>query len=646
MLRPILFGVSTTLLSAATMACSSSGATGAQAPGHAGSTNASTAGSNSGGTGNVNVSGNGGGPVVIGGSAGSAGGTPSAGAGSGGSPNATGPGSTESTAPDDAPIGGAPDFGPNVQIFDPSMTDIQSKLDATQSKSSEFSNNRFAYFFKPGQYNLDVKVRYYMQAIGLGASPDEVTITGAVRSKAELGDGNATTTFWKAVENLTIVPTQDNHVEIWGVSQGTSFRRVHVKGNVNLWDNGWSSGGFVADTKIDGTVDSGTQQQFFTRNTELGTWKGGSYNMVFVGDGSAPNSDWPNRPYSVVDAAPVIREKPYLFSDPNGNYFVRVPATKANAKSITWADGSTPSGRAITIGNFYIAKPADNASTLNAALASGKHLLFTPGIYHLEAAIEVKNKDTVLMGLGLATLIPDKGTPAITIADVDGVKVSGFIVQANTQNSDNLILVGEGPSTVSHIGNPTALYDISCRVGGAAAGKATTCITVNSNDVIGDNWWLWRADHSFGVGWDQNVAKHGLVVNGENLTMYALFSEHFEDYQTLWNGNGGKLYFYQSEMPYDPPNQGAWMNGPENGFPSYKVADTVTTHSALGLGVYAVFQTPVTADNAIEAPVNAGVSLSHMVTTCFGGSGTIQHIYNGQGDSVGPGHTPSFLPSP
>jgi hypothetical protein len=367
--------------------------------------------------------------------------------------------------------------------------------------------------------------------------------------------------------------------------------------------------------------------------------------MVFVGDDAAPTSDWPNNPYSVVPQTPVVREKPYLYLDANGNYFVRVPSTVPNETSYTWADGKKPSGRAITTGNFYIAKPSDNATALNAALDAGKHLLFTPGIYHLDASLDVKNKDTVVMGLGLATLIPDNGTPAITIADVDGVKIAGLIVQAGGKNSDNLIQVGDGPSTVSHAGNPTALYDLSCRVGGAAAGKATACVTVNSNDVIGDNWWLWRADHSFGVGWDQNVALHGLVVNGNNMTMYALFCEHFEQYQTIWNGEGGKLFFYQSEMPYDPPNQQAWQHDGQNGYASYKVADTVTSHQALGLGVYAVFQTPVTADNAIEAPTSSGVLMNHMVTTCFGGVGgsEITHIFNGMGGSVSPGHTPSFL---
>ncbi|HTA89624.1 MAG TPA: coagulation factor 5/8 type domain-containing protein [Polyangiaceae bacterium] len=641
----LLSALGATLL-ASLFGCSSLGAGGGSTPG-ASAGNATSGGSagasgNTGGTNAGAAGGSGGSLTTSAGDAGSAGSAGSAGA----TVEPGAPGSTENTAPDDAPIGGPPDFGPNVQIFDPSMMDIQSKLDATANMEDEFSNNRFAYFFKPGQYNLDVRVRYYMQAIGLGASPDDVTITGAVRSKAELDQGNATTTFWKAVENLAVVPTQDNNVEVWGVSQGTSFRRVHVKGDINLWDNGWSSGGFIADTKIDGTINSGTQQQFFTRNTDLGKWQGGSYNMVFVGDAAAPVSNWPSNSYSVVAQTPVIREKPYLYIDANGNYFVRVPSTQQSTQSYTWATGSKPSGRAITTGNFYIAKAGDTAATLNAALTAGKHLLFTPGIYHLEASLDIENKDTVVIGLGLATLIPDNGTPAITIADVDGVKIAGFIVQAGLKNSDNLIVVGPGPSTVSHVGNPIALYDISCRVGGAAAGKATACVTVNSNDVLGDNWWLWRADHTYGVGWDQNVSLHGLVVNGNNMTMYALFCEHFEDYQTLWNGNGGRLYFYQSEMPYDPPNQAAWQHDGENGYPSYKVADTVTTHQALGLGVYAVFQTPVTADNAIEAPTSAGVQMSHMVTTCFGGvdGSQITHIFNGQGGSVSPGHTPSFLP--
>jgi hypothetical protein len=58
----------------------------------------------------------------------------------------------------------------------------------------------------------------------------------------------------------------------------------------------------------------------------------------------------------------------------------------------------------------------------------------------------------------------------------------------------------------------------------------------------------------------------------------------------LWNGNGGRTYFFQNEMPYDPPNQAAWMNGGvTQGYAAYKVADSVTSHEAWGLGSYCYF---------------------------------------------------------
>ena len=258
-------------------------------------------------------------------------------------------------------------------------------------------------------------------------------------------------------------------------------------------------------------------------------------------------------------------------------------------------------------------------------------------MYHLSSALHIDHPNTIVMGIGLATLIPDSGTPVLDIADVDGVKVSGLIVQAGAQNSDTLVQVGAATSTLAHAANPSALYDISCRIGGAANGTATTCITVNSNDVVGDNWWLWRADHGADASWDGNKSLHGLIVNGNNLTMYALFAEHFQNYQTMWNGNGGQLYFYQSELPYDPPSQGNWTHDGVNGYASYKVAASVTSHLARGLGVYAVFSNAVNDANAIEAPTSADVKLNHMVTTCFGGSGGITHIFNGTGAASNPG---------
>jgi len=528
-----------------------------------------------------------------------------------------------------------------VLIFDASMTNIQERLDEvfSQQERSQFGPGRYALLFKAGKYDLDVQVGFYTQVLGLGRSPDEVSITGAVRSKARwMANHNATCNFWRGVENLAVTPTQDGNVNVWAVSQATALRRVHVKGDLNLWDGGWSSGGFIADCRIDGQVNSGSQQQWFSRNAEWGKWKGANWNMVFVGVVNPPPGRWPDPPYTVIERTPVAREKPYLFIDEAGRYFVMVPALSTNgAPGTTWSTGQTP-GAALPIDRFHVARPeADNAAGINAALSSGKHLLLTPGIYHLEDSIWVSRPGTIVLGLGYPTLQVNNGTAALSIADVDGVKVGGILVEAGATNSDTLVQVGEPGSRRPHAADPMFLWDVFCRVGGAQAGKATSMMTINSHDVVGDNFWLWRADHGRGVGWNSNPNKHGLIVNGNNVTLYGLFVEHTQEYQTVWNGNGGRVYFYQSEMPYDPPTQEAWKHGEVNGYASYKVADTVTTHEAWGLGVYCVFHAgPIVAENAIETPPAPGVKMHHMVTIRLSGrpNSGINHVINGTGGAV------------
>ena len=333
---------------------------------------------------------------------------------------------------------------------------------------------------------------------------------------------------------------------------------------------------------------------------------------------------------------PVIREKPYLVIDSAGNYSVQVPGLKKNSQGTSWA-GTPDSVTTLPINQFYIAKAAtDTADSLNAALQQGYHLIITPGIYHLSSSLEVNYPDTVILGLGMATLTPDNGTPAMTIADVDGVSVSGILFDAGAKQSPSLLIVGPSTSNVDHSANPTALYDLSCRIGGAAAGLAQNCFTINVNNVILDNVWLWRADHGQGVGWGVNAAQNGITVNGQNVTAYGLFVEHFEGFQTLWNGNGGSVYFYQSECPYDVPNQAAWQQNGEKGYPSYKVSNQVTTHTAEGLGVYSNFLTDVQLDNAIETPKGPGIQMEHMVTIWLNGTpgSSINHIINGTGNAV------------
>jgi hypothetical protein len=556
------------------------------------------------------------------------------------------------------PSEGGVSFGPNVLIFDPSMssTQIQSQVDQIfqSQESNQFGQERYALLFKPGSYSVNVQVGFYTTVSGLGSTPDAVTITGGVNSMAAWNDDNATQNFWRGVENLAIVPTQFSSNAIWATSQASWLRRVHVHGSLWLFDyisqgpNNWSSGGFIADSAIDTTVISGSQQQYFTRNAELTDWQGEVWNMVFVGDNHPPSGTWPTDKYTVVATTPVIREKPYLTIDDAGNYSVVVPALKQNSQGPSWNSGGnlTPS-TSLPISQFYIAQAGkDDATTLNIALQRGLNLLLTPGIYKLSQPIVVRNPNTVVLGLGLATLNPTSGTPALMVADVDGVTVAGLLLDAGSSNSANLMQFGDATTSgVGHSENPTAVFDVSCRVGGAAPNAQTSsCVVVNSANVIIDNAWLWRADHAIEpsyVGWDVNPSINGLVVNSDNVIAYGLFVEHFEGFQTLWNGNGGSVYFYQSEIPYDVPSQGIWAQNGENGYPSYKVSNSVTSHSGQGIGVYCNFYNPVQLENAIETPTRAGVDMSHLITVWLNGAAgsSIDHIINGMGAAVSNSNT-------
>jgi hypothetical protein len=539
------------------------------------------------------------------------------------------------TPADPAPPAGTPDLGPNVTVFDPSMpaATIQSKVSAVfkQQETNQFGSQRQAFLFRPGNYNVDVNVGFYTQVAGLGLNPDDVNINGAVHAEADwFPPQNATQNFWRSAENLSVTPT--GGTDRWAVSQAAPYRRMHVRGNLALDDGGWASGGFMADSKIDGQVRSGTQQQWLSRNTEWGSWSGSNWNMVFVGAKNAPAGNFPNPPYTRVDQTPQVREKPFLYVDAAGAYKVFVPALRANSSGTTWAGGA-PAGTSIPLDQFYIAKPGATAADMNAALAQGKNLLITPGVYHVNQPLNVTRPDTVVLGLGLATIMPDNGVSAMNVADVDGVKIAGLLIDAGPVNSQRLMTVGPDGSNQSHATDPTSLHDVFFRIGGGGVGKATTSLVVNSRNVIGDHMWLWRADHSTGVGWNSNTADTGLIVNGADVTMYGLFVEHYQKYQTIWNGNGGKTYFYQNEMPYDPPNQAAWMNGSTQGYAAYKVADSVTSHQAYGLGSYCFFSAnpSVTAEHSFEAPNNPGVRFTNMVSVSLGGTGTIRHVINDRG---------------
>jgi len=547
----------------------------------------------------------------------------------------------------------APDFGSNVLVFNPSMPPptIQAQIDkvyATQRRN-EFGPERNAFLFLPGKYNVDVPIGFYTQVLGLGASPDSVHITGNVHSDAAARNNNATTTFWRAAENFSVAPTGGSMQ--WAVSQAVPFRRMHVQGDIVLHQNGgWASGGWMSDTLIDGNVAAGPQQQWISRNSEWHSWTGANWNMVFVGVPNPPEGEWPKPPYTKIAKTPIIREKPFLQIDSSGNYSVRVPSLSTNSSGITWHTASTP-GKTIPIAQFYIAHPnRDNAATINTQLAKGKNLLLTPGIYELTEAIHITHPNTVVMGLGFATLHPVNGTAAMATADTDGIIIAGILFDAGPTSSPVLLQIGPDKSKASHVKNPISLHDVFFRVGGVGVGRSMINLEINSHDTIVDHTWIWRADHGAGVGWTSNTSANGLVVNGNNVTIYGLFVEHHQQFQVLWNGNAGRTYFYQSEIPYDPPDQSSFTSAPDtNGWASYKVADTVTSHEAWGLGIYSVFRKPdVVLNRAIEVPANPNVRFHDMITVALGRLGEISNVINSTGGatSTSPRVTPKVTNFP
>lgn len=541
-------------------------------------------------------------------------------------------------------------LGPNVYVFDPSMpaadiqktaTDIYKKMEANQ-----FGPERYAMLFKPGQYDVTFNVGFYTHVAGLGMNPDDVQINGGVNVNAKWADGMALNNFWRTLENFAITPSSNipyqtiKGVTRIAISQAAPLRRLHVKGELQLFDwgsrgnVGYASGGFLADSVVDGQVVPASQQQWLARNSTWGGWHNAVWNMVFVGCDNAPADTFPNPPYTVVKQTPVIREKPYLYLDQSGKYALFVPALRTNAQGVTWARIAT-AGTSVSLDKFYIALPATaDAATLNAALAAGKNLLFTPGVYKLNDTLRITRPHTIVFGLGVPSLIPTSGQPAISIADVDGVTIAGLIVDAGEKKSPSLLEVGPSGSKADHATAPTFLYDLTVRTGGPTAGKNATSVVINSNNVVVDHIWIWRADHGDGVGWTTNPTKNGLIVNGDHVTIYGLFNEHHEEYQTLWKGNHGRVYMYQSEMPYDVPNQAAWMSGHTAGYASYKVADTVTSHEAWGVGVYCYFRdSTVKANSAIEAPAAPGVKFHNLTTVWLDGKpgSEIAHIINDLG---------------
>ncbi|MDX3663179.1 chitobiase/beta-hexosaminidase C-terminal domain-containing protein [Streptomyces sp. ID05-26A] len=546
-----------------------------------------------------------------------------------------------------------PNFGPNTRIFDPTMsaTSIQTQLDIDFNNqkdtiTAQMAPRRVAHLFKPGTYSgIHDDVGYYTSVSGLGRNPGDVVINGDITVDAfnESDKGVALQNFWRSAENMAVVPSSGTNR--WAVAQAAPFRRMDVRGNLALYpaSYGFASGGYTADTRVSGQTASVSQQQWYTRDSNYGSWNGGVWNMVFSGTPGAPATTFPTPPSTNLATTPISRDVPYLYLDGN-QYRVFLPSLRTNASGASWLNGGTP-GTSLPMSQFYVVKSGDTAATINAALGQGCNLFFTPGIYNVNQTINITRPNTVVLGIGYATIVPQNGVTAMQVADVDGVRIKGILFDAGTTLSNSLLTVGPAGSSASHAANPTTLQDVFFRVGGAIAGKATNSLVVNSHNTIIDHSWIWRADHgNAGTwGWDEAIGDTGLVVNGNDVLATGLFVEHYQKYQVIWNGERGRTIFFQNEMPYDVPNQATWNrpNG-QAGYAAYKVGDNVTTHEAWGLGSYCFFNVnpSVRAENAFEVPNRSGVRLHNLLTVSLNYQGTITHVVNNVGGVTPPGTVP------
>jgi hypothetical protein len=549
-----------------------------------------------------------------------------------------------------------PDFGPNVKIFDPTMpvSEIQATVDAiaSQQVDNEMGTQRYALLFKPGTYGtadhpLIFQVGYYTEVAGLGLAPTDVTINGHVDVYNRcLTPTNciALVNFWRSLSNLTInvagLTGCRASGNFWAVSQAAPLRRVNVNGPLTFMDYctagpQYASGGFMSDS-VTGSIVNGSQQQFLVRDSSIGSWSNAVWNQVFSGVHGAPAQSFPNPPYTTLATTPVSKERPFLYVDARGRYRVFVPSPRTNSSGATWSTGPT-AGRSLPLSDFYLARPSDSVTTINLHLLLGKNLIFTPGVYDIDRSIVVWRPDTVVLGMGIATLTAVNGATPLRLADSRGIDVSGLMIDAGPVNSPTLMQVGTRLGGALNLGDrndPTVLHDVFFRVGGPHIGKATVSLEVNSDNAILDDIWAWRADHgvSGSVGWDVNTGDTGVIVNGDNVTATGLFVEHYQKYNVIWSGEHGTTIFFQNELPYDPPDQAAYQHDGVLGWAAYKVADRVRTHELWGGGSYVFFNVnpAIHASRGFEVPVKPGVKLHDLLTVNLS-AGTIDHVVNDTG---------------
>ena len=514
----------------------------------------------------------------------------------------------------------------NAIIFDPagswSVTDsnfkttrgtnLKAKLDdiyntmqhKTDSTSGEFSQNRFALMFKPGQYNLSFQMGYYTHVQGLAVNKEGVIFNGTINVPPAPPAGYLDN-FDRALYNLTIDPPGEA-TQVFGTSQASPIRRVKCTGNFALAERfqdqeQFSSGGFMSDCFISGTMDMYSQQQFYVQDSSAKTFKGGAWNFLLMGvsvveyfsDVSFPAPNVCKKGLRLLTTmdSPGVSQMPMIVQE-DGGFKVQ--------------------NRDVLSDRFVFVHPAVSVDNINQSIINGYDIVFCPGIYSYPSSIIISRNNTTLIGTGYATIYVTGSEPGILIKDgIHGTRIAHLLMEAGTNNPPALIQVGETPKSSGEAANPTILYDIFGRCGPVHAARCEAMIVLNQNNSIVQHAWLWRADHSSlereGLGLVNARSNYGIVVNGNDCSTYGLFSEHHLKECVLWNGDNGNMFFLQCELAYEAAQETGWN------YPGLRV--TGSHFYGTNLGVYSFFATSKGATASFPAVTSGIVIDANVVST-------------------------------
>ncbi|WPX97444.1 hypothetical protein [Candidatus Bandiella euplotis] len=555
-------------------------------------------------------------------------------------------------------------------------------------ETNEWSNKRYAILVAGGNYEMSdqFKLGYYTQVVGVADGASDVRIAPGINvlnNCEKVGDANCKApggldNFWRSISDITLDVSRLGAPLRFAVSQASPIRDVKIIGNDILmcdWglggDCGFTSGGFISKMYVSNII-LGSQQQFYVANSNFGQLQAGVWNIVShnnhgttFGDGDISTKNlWDGYPFTQINDD-IILQIPRIIFD-QGNWSVQIASGKKDANSFVVLSLDNDTSPTIV--------SKDKVQVINAEIAGGAPgLIIMPGIYNIQGVLNIPN-DKVVLGLGLPSLVCQSDSGKCMDLGSEGAHIAGMTFDAgvygSSSNPDN-ILLNVGQQYHGSSINPTTLQDIYCRIAriddAQASPSAYACVKINSDSVIGENLWLWRADHdkqSLQIPFDINYCKHGLIVIGNDVQMNGLFIEHFNDYQTIWLGKNGKIKFYQSELPYFMPSDGATVDCtvPDSTYiqkeqvcPSLYITSDASGFNAKGLGVYSFFpndlgQKTIKAKSVLKADTD-DLSISHVVMRWLNGDpeSGVEYIFetNGgipfpQGSSVDGNHNKGY----